>query len=81
MPSLENMALPRRFWWEFPSLDRKSAWEVEGITKAGWLKRQQLEQARINRERVARTSGGYPTGSGSSAHTVSGGLPGLGRKR
>lgn len=60
-------------------------WELRGITRPEY-ERQLREAARLvadeerawSRQRNAR--GGYPGGSGSSIHTVSGGLPGLGRR-
>jgi hypothetical protein len=60
-------------------------WELRGITRLEY-ERQLREAARLvadeerawSRQRNAR--GGYPSGSGSSIHTVSGGLPGLGRR-
>ena len=53
-------------------------WFLEGISENEWRTRRAELRARQNRERVAASSS-YGT-SGNSIHTVTGGLPSLGRR-
>lgn len=75
----ESWTFPLEMTWAVPP------WELRGITQHEYERRLR-EAARLvadqerawSRERNAR--GGYSSGTGSSVHAVSGGLPGLGRR-
>lgn len=56
----------------------RAPWAILGITEAKFRAMAVELAARENQERLASTR--YQGGGGSSVHTVSGGLPGLGRR-
>ena len=76
----ERWTFPYQMKWTVP------VWELHGLTRREYERRaNELAQRRAAEERewsrLRNARGGYPSGHGSSIHTVSGGLPGLGRRR
>lgn len=75
----ESWTFPETMVWTVPE------WEMRGITRQEFERcLREAAQRRVAAEREAsrrrNARGSYPSGHGSSINTVSGGLPGLGRR-